>query len=197
MPSPPPPPSPGVVHGVRPLRGRHGGNDAAGGGQFSAARAPEQQASSSRGRCRGPHVSPACRIHTCRRRSAATPPSPLKRPCSASPLRALQQVLALADYQRQLHVVYLANDVLFKGLALRAAGAGPEAGAHGRGVQRRGLPPAQLIVGLRPSSPAALRAPCHHPSHRLVLPVPSCAAPQMASRRPSSPAWAACCARPL
>lgn len=38
----------------------------------------------------------------------------------------MQQVLHLADYQRQLHVIYLANDILFKGLSTRAAGAGPD-----------------------------------------------------------------------
>ncbi|KAL4434358.1 hypothetical protein ABPG75_000799 [Micractinium tetrahymenae] len=38
----------------------------------------------------------------------------------------LQHVLHLADYQKQLHVVYLANDILFKGLSMRAAGSGPD-----------------------------------------------------------------------
>ncbi|KAL4428605.1 hypothetical protein ABPG77_008917 [Micractinium sp. CCAP 211/92] len=38
----------------------------------------------------------------------------------------LQQVLHLTDYQKQLHVIYLANDILFKGLSTRAAGAGPD-----------------------------------------------------------------------
>lgn len=42
---------------------------------------------------------------------------------------ALQQVLHLTDYQKQLHVIYLANDILFKGLSTRAAGAGPDQGA--------------------------------------------------------------------
>ena len=35
-----------------------------------------------------------------------------------------------ADHQKQLHLVYLANDILLKALSLRPAGAGPEAGAR-------------------------------------------------------------------
>ncbi|EFN51673.1 hypothetical protein CHLNCDRAFT_139903 [Chlorella variabilis] len=39
----------------------------------------------------------------------------------------LQQVLSLADHQQQLHILYLANDILFKALSTRPQGAGPDA----------------------------------------------------------------------
>lgn len=37
-------------------------------------------------------------------------------------------------HDRQLHVVYLANDILFKAQSQRTAGSGPEAGACGARV---------------------------------------------------------------
>jgi hypothetical protein len=42
----------------------------------------------------------------------------------------LQHQLLLADYQRQLHVVYLANDILFKALSTRPEGTAPDAGVQ-------------------------------------------------------------------
>ncbi|KAI3439009.1 hypothetical protein D9Q98_001421 [Chlorella vulgaris] len=39
----------------------------------------------------------------------------------------LQHVLSHGDYQRQLHVIYLANDILFKALSQRPEGSGPDA----------------------------------------------------------------------
>lgn len=45
-------------------------------------------------------------------------------PCPA----LLQHVLSHGDYQRQLHVIYLANDILFKALSQRPEGSGPDAG---------------------------------------------------------------------
>lgn len=114
----------------------------------------------------------------------------------AGPLTALpavQQVLHLADYQKQLHIIYLANDILFKGLSTRAAGAGPDQGALGRRLQW--TPPASALC---PSvrSPAAQQEECSacldHPWFP-ALPAP-CPVLQTASRPPSSRAWAPCCA---
>ena len=44
----------------------------------------------------------------------------------------LQRIESLeGQHDRQLHVVYLANDILFKAMSQRPAGSGPEAGAQG------------------------------------------------------------------
>lgn len=75
------------------------------------------------------------RLHTCTpthphqqytRTHALHPPPPLS-----------QHVLASTDYAKQQHVVYLANDVLFKALAQRAEGAGPSGDAVAQAFQPR------------------------------------------------------------
>ena len=38
-------------------------------------------------------------------------------------------MIALSDYQKQLHIIYLSNDILFKALSTRPEGSGPDAGA--------------------------------------------------------------------
>lgn len=48
--------------------------------------------------------------------------------CRCAP--APQHALRLADHERQLHALYLANDILFRALAMRAPGSGPDAGAR-------------------------------------------------------------------
>lgn len=63
--------------------------------------------------------SPGC-VHTLHTHCAATAP------------HATQRIEALeGHHDRQLHVVYLANDILFKAQSQRPAGSGPEAGGRG------------------------------------------------------------------
>ncbi len=50
--------------------------------------------------------------------------------CAVAAPHSAQRMEALeGHHDRQLHVVYLANDILFKAQSQRPAGSGPEAGA--------------------------------------------------------------------
>ena len=122
----------------------------------------------------------------------------------------LQRIESLeGHHDRQLHVVYLANDILFKAMSQRPAGSGPEAGGHrvhrgtlrGSGVvQQRQAVLGSISHDLQGRSTVlhphmgATKQRLSHARHRCFI---AHAALQTASRRRSCRGWAACCAAPL
>ena len=108
-----------------------------------------------------------------------------------------QRVEALgSQHEGQLHVVYLANDILFKAMSQRLAGSGPEAGAVRRRPARAGGPVGQALPGrwMDASMQAACRGTAASLTCRCAL--AACPCLQTRWRRRSARGWGACCAAP-